>query len=122
AVIQAFAYLKQDCPVMFFPEGTRTTDGRVHRFSDGAFLLAIKSGAPVLPMAIEGSRECLPKNSWRFGQLNNIRIKVMEPVETKGMSKKDIPMLRDRIREQIMEQIAEWRGTEPGEVDGFQKD
>ena len=107
---------------MFFPEGTRTTDGRVHRFSDGAFLLAIKSGAPVLPMAIEGSRECLPKNSWRFGQLNNIHIKVMEPVETKGLSKKDIPALRDRIRKQIIEQIADWRGVMPEEVDGLNRD
>ncbi len=122
AVIQAFSYLKQDCPVMFFPEGTRTTDGRVHRFSNGAFLLAIKSGAPVLPLAIEGSRKCLPKNDWRFGQLNNIHIKVMKPVETKGMTKKDMPALRDRIREQIMEQIAEWRGTDPGEVDGLRRD
>ena len=122
AVIQAFAYLKRECPVMFFPEGTRTPDGRVHRFSDGAFLLAIKSGAPILPMAIEGSRECLPKNSWRFGQLNNIHIRVMDPVETKGMTKKDIPVLRDRIRQQIIEQIAEWRGSKPEDIDGLRRD
>lgn len=119
AIIQALAYLKQDCPVMFFPEGTRTPNGKVHRFSDGAFLLAIKAGVPVLPMAIEGSRECLPKNSWKFGQLNNIHIKVMEPVETKGMSKKDIPELRDRVRGQIIDQIAQWRGVYPEEVDGL---
>lgn len=119
AVIHAFSYIKQECPVMFFPEGTRSNDGRVHRFTDGAFLLAIKAGCPVLPLAIEGSRECLPKNSWRFGQLNNIHIKVMKLVDTKGMTKQDIPVLRDRIRNMIIRQIAEWRGIEPALVDGL---
>ncbi len=119
AVVQAYSYLKQDCPVMFFPEGTRTRDGRIHRFSDGAFLLAIKTGAPVLPLAIDGSRECLPKNSWRFGGLNNIRLKVMEPVDTKGLTKKDIPELRDRIRGMIIDQLAEWQGVEAGQIDGL---
>lgn len=117
AVIKAFSYLKQGCPVMFFPEGTRTPDGRVHRFTDGAFLLAIKAGAPVLPLAIEGSRDCLPKNSWRFGKLNNVKIRVMEPVDTKNLKKKDVPALRDKVRRLIVDQIAEWRGVSADDVD-----
>lgn len=118
AIIKALAYLKQDCPVMFFPEGTRTPDGRVHNFTDGAFLLAIKAGAPVLPLAIDGSRECLPKRSWRFGHLNNIRIRIMEPVQTKGLKKNDVPSLRDKVRNLIIDQIADWRNVNPSEVDG----
>ncbi|MDX1516917.1 MAG: lysophospholipid acyltransferase family protein, partial [Woeseiaceae bacterium] len=44
--------LSHHCSVMFMPEGTRSRDGRVHAFNDGAFRLAIKAQVPVLPLAL----------------------------------------------------------------------
>jgi 1-acyl-sn-glycerol-3-phosphate acyltransferase len=45
---------------MIFPEGERTTDGRVHRFKPGAFRLAVSLGVPVLPVTIVGGHDAWP--------------------------------------------------------------
>lgn len=110
-------YLRQHCSVMFFPEGTRSPDGKVHSFSEGAFRLAIKEGVPVLPLVIEGSGECLPKHGWKFGKPGIIRLKILPPVETAGMNAGDATMLCSRVRRMIIEQLAAWRNVSPAEVD-----
>ena len=118
-LLQAHRVLQQKCSVMFFPEGTRSRDGRVGKFTDGAFHLAIKAAVPVLPIAIEGSFDCLPKKSWIFGKPATISMKILPPVETAGLTKADIPALRETIRSAIVRQVAEWRGVEPSEVDAL---
>lgn len=54
--------------VMMFPEGTRSKDGNLLPFKDGAFHLAIRAKVPVLPIAIAGTREMRPKGSKWFGK------------------------------------------------------
>ena len=120
ALIKAQRILEQKCSVMIFPEGTRTLDGRVRQFSDGAFHLAIRAKVPILPLVIEGSHDCIPKNSWKFGKPSEIYLKVLTPVETDQMTAQDVPMLRDTIRSVIMKQIAEWRSVPLEFVDGLQ--
>ncbi|MFH0990357.1 MAG: lysophospholipid acyltransferase family protein [bacterium] len=110
-LMKAMQYLKDNCPVMFFPEGTRTRDGNVGTFTDGAFYLAIKAGVPILPLAIEGSYHCLPKKSWIFGRPAEVKLKVFDPIETTGLTQKDASTLRDSIRQMIIDQINEWRGS-----------
>ena len=61
-------WLARGMPVMLFPEGTRSKDGQLLPFKDGAFRLAIETGADVLPVAVAGTREALPKHSWKFGR------------------------------------------------------
>jgi 1-acyl-sn-glycerol-3-phosphate acyltransferase len=121
SLLTAARYLSQRCSVMFFPEGTRSPDGRVWKFNDGAFHLAIRSRVPVLPLVVEGSRGCLPKKSWRFGPMQHIRLHILPPVITDGMSEADIPRLRDDVRGRIMAHLAAWRGVPVEEVDGPQK-
>lgn len=118
-LFQARSYLERHCSVMFFPEGTRSPDGRVGRFNDGAFHLAIKAGVPVMPVAVEGSRGCLPKKSWRFGKPTDIFVKVLPPVETSGMTTAEVNDLRDKVRTMIISQISQWRATDPATVDGL---
>ncbi len=113
-------YLKKRCSVMFFPEGTRSRDGRVHRFSDGAFRLAIKAGVPVLPLAIDGTHEALPKHSiWFDPNPEPIRVKVLEPVPTDGYTSDEARALQRRVRARIIAQIAAWRGVSVAEADGM---
>jgi 1-acyl-sn-glycerol-3-phosphate acyltransferase len=52
--------------VMTFPEGTRSRDGKLLPFKKGPFYLALESGAPVVPVAIRGTREMMPKGSLRI--------------------------------------------------------
>ena len=119
AMILAKSTLDRRCSVMFFPEGTRSPDGRVHAFNDGAFHLAIRAGVPILPLAIDGSRDCLPKNSWKFGEPSTIRLRVLPPIETAGLQKEGAPELKKRVRLLIVDQIAAWRGKERRDVDAL---
>ncbi len=115
----AESYLKRRCSVMFFAEGTRAKDDKVLAFHDGAFKLAIQAQVPVLPLAVDGSRDCLPKHSWIFRNVSNIRLAVLEPVPTAGMTVEDASALRDTVRNRIMDQLATWRGVQRAEVDSL---
>jgi 1-acyl-sn-glycerol-3-phosphate acyltransferase len=119
ALIKAQHILEQKCSVMIFPEGTRTLDGRVQQFTDGAFHLAIKAKVPLLPLVIEGSHDCIPKNSWKFGEPSDILLKVLPPIDTTSLKLQDVARLRDQVRTLIMKQIAEWRSVPLDAVDGI---
>jgi 1-acyl-sn-glycerol-3-phosphate acyltransferase len=110
-------YLEHKCSVFFFPEGTRSEDRRVYDFNDGAFHLAIKAQVPVLPLAIEGASDCLPKHSWIFGDPRDVNIQILAPVETRGMTSRDVPLLRERVRALIISQIAQWQGVPAEQID-----
>lgn len=110
-------HLEQKCSVLIFPEGTRSEDRRVYDFNDGAFLLAIKNQLPVLPIAIEGASDCMPKHSWIFGDPHEIKIRIMPPVETAGLVKEDLPELREQVRGTIIRQIAAWQNVPAETVD-----
>jgi 1-acyl-sn-glycerol-3-phosphate acyltransferase len=118
ALLRAKSILQKGCSVMVFPEGTRSTDAKIHAFTDGAFALAVKAGVPVLPVAVEGSHDCLPKGGWRFGEPKDIHIRVLDPVDTSDFSSKEAIRLRDRVRTAIMEEVARVRGVPVEEVDG----
>ena len=66
ALMQCARYLQQGLSVVCFPEGTRSPDGRILPFVEGPFNLAIREGAPVLPLVIEGSGAALPRGTWMF--------------------------------------------------------
>lgn len=55
--------LGEDCALGIFPEGTRSPDGRLYKFRTGVARLAIRSGAPVVPVGLVGSRDVLPSDS-----------------------------------------------------------
>jgi 1-acyl-sn-glycerol-3-phosphate acyltransferase len=119
ALIKAQRYLEKRCSVMIFPEGTRTLDGRVRPFSDGAFHLAIRAKVPVLPLVVDGSRDCIPKHSWKFGKPSDIDLKVLPPIDTSSMTMADVASLRDQVRRAIVTEIAAWRSMQIEEVDGL---
>jgi len=117
ALLKARDVLTKHCSIMMFPEGTRSRDGRIYRFTDGAFHLAIKAQVPVLPIAVDGSFNCLPKNTWRFGEPSTINVKVLPAVPTLGFTSADLPALREKVRSLIVAQVVEWRGDDPSVVD-----
>ncbi|NLH49967.1 MAG: hypothetical protein GX444_15410 [Myxococcales bacterium] len=111
--------LEQKCSVMFFAEGTRSKDNRVLPFHDGAFKLAIATQLPVLPLVVDGSHNCLPKHSWLFRDNARVRIQVLPPIDAKGLTEQDLPVLRNKVRNAIMDQLADWRGVTRLEVDSL---
>lgn len=95
-------------PVMIFPEGTRSPDGALQRFKDGAFQLAIDAGVPILPLAIEGTRACRPKGSLWFGRAT-ATVRVLPPLSTDGMTRAELPKLREQTRTAIRDALVQMR-------------
>jgi 1-acyl-sn-glycerol-3-phosphate acyltransferase len=93
-------WLARGMPVMIFPEGTRSSEGGLLPFKDGAFRLAIETGADILPVAVFGTRAALPKHSWRF-QNAYARVTVGTPLPTKGMTLADLESLKASARLQV---------------------
>jgi 1-acyl-sn-glycerol-3-phosphate acyltransferase len=110
-LLTAAKILEKRCPVMIFPEGTRSPDGQVARFTDGAFHLAIRSGTPILPIAIEGSYSCLPKQSWIFGEPSPVRVSILPPISTAGLTSQDASALTERVRQIIVDEVAALRSA-----------
>ena len=101
ALERAAGWLKRDVPVMIFPEGTRSDDGELLPFKDGAFRLAIDASAAILPIAVWGTQTALPKKDWRPG-FSRARVSVGEPISTEGMTMSDVRRLKDLTRERIL--------------------
>ena len=89
--------LEKKVSVMIFPEGTRSASGELLPFKDGAFRLAVDAGVPILPLVVLGTRHCLQKHSWRMNRAV-AEVRVLEPVETTGLTVADVPALRERVR------------------------
>ncbi|CAN5580043.1 lysophospholipid acyltransferase family protein [soil metagenome] len=94
--------LRKRVSVMIFPEGTRSRTGELLPFKDGAFRLAIESGAPILPLAVAGTRNAMPKGSLLFNPAR-AEVRVLEPIPTEGLTLDDVADLRDRVRTLIDE-------------------
>ncbi len=91
--------LEAGMSVMIFPEGTRSPDGGLLPFKRGAFELALSVGAPVLPIAVSGTRACRPKGSKWFGKAT-ATARILTPIETRG-TPMDAATLSNRVRRQI---------------------
>jgi 1-acyl-sn-glycerol-3-phosphate acyltransferase len=108
ALQKARWYLDRGMPVMIFPEGTRSRDGKMGPFKPGAFRLAIEAQVPIVPVAVTGSAYGMPKGSpWIRPTL--VLVRVLEPIETKGMSGADVVKLMGTARERIAAAEAELR-------------
>jgi len=118
---RAAFYLRHNCSVMFFPEGTRSRSGKLKRFAGGAFKLAIQENVPILPMALDGTQGCLPKNSWKFGARNEIHLKILDPVPTDNMTPDQVHELTKKVRSSILKQLSEWRDEPVSAIDGTVK-
>ncbi|CAN5565981.1 lysophospholipid acyltransferase family protein [soil metagenome] len=107
-LVRARQILDHKCSVMMMPEGTRTRDGRLKAFHDGAFKLAIEAGVPVLPIAIDGTANALPKHGWKIGEVR-CRLHVLHPIPTHDLTPQDASRLREHVRTLIAAHIAAWR-------------
>jgi 1-acyl-sn-glycerol-3-phosphate acyltransferase len=102
-------HLERGCSMVFFPEGTRSRDGEMLPFNDGPFQLALRQKVPVLPVVLDGSGAALPRNTWLFGGMQNIHLRVLEPVSVDGRGAKEAAALRDEVRERMIDELRRMR-------------
>jgi len=86
--------------LIVFPEARRTRDGHIGDFEDGGFRLAQQLGVPIVPVSLVGSFHHLRTGDWILRPAT-ITVVLHATIETKGMTKDDIPALKERVREQI---------------------
>jgi 1-acyl-sn-glycerol-3-phosphate acyltransferase len=92
--------IRSGASVLLFPEGTRSRDGKLGPFKKGGFHLALDSGVPIVPVALRGTRELMPRRSLllRSGRVSVI---IGPPIATAGLSSEDRDALLDRVRGEI---------------------
>ena len=112
ATLDAALKLLRDGQLLgFYPEGTRSPDGRLYRGRAGIGYLVLRSGAPVVPVAMTGTRQMLPPGS-RVPRPHRIEVRVGEPMTFDDVT--DLPPARARgaIADQVMAAIARLSGQE----------
>jgi 1-acyl-sn-glycerol-3-phosphate acyltransferase len=99
-----------------FPEGTRTPDGRLQDFKQGAFKIALRAGVQIVPVSIRGTFKLLPKTTLapRPGRVDVV---IGKPIDTREYSEKDLSELIARTRAAIQANL-EGASAESTEVTG----
>ena len=88
AIKSALRSLRKGMPLVIFPEGGRTRDGQLQPFLPGAFFLAIKAQAEIVPIALVGTFDLLPMNTYHI-KSQPLEMRVGEPVATAGLTLAD---------------------------------
>jgi len=95
--------------LIIFSEAKRTRDGHVDQFQDGGFRVAQQLGVPIVPVSLVGSFQHHSTGHWMLWPAK-ITVYLHETIDTKGLTKEDVPALRERVR-----------GIVAGPVDEFLK-
>jgi 1-acyl-sn-glycerol-3-phosphate acyltransferase len=103
---QAAAKISKGTSVTIFPEGTRTPDGTLQPFKKGGFVLALQSGASLVPVAIKGSFDVMPKNSLRL-RPGRIEVTFFPAIDVTNHSDRDLKELMEQVRTPIARQLAD---------------
>jgi 1-acyl-sn-glycerol-3-phosphate acyltransferase len=83
--------------LIIFPEAKRTRDGSVDVFQDGGFRVAQQLGVPIVPVSLVGSFQHHRTGHWMLWPAT-ITVYLHDIIETQGLTKDDVPALRDRVR------------------------
>jgi len=106
ALNQAAEKLKAGHSLVIFPEGTRSSDGKLGRFKAGSLKLALHANVPVVPVTIKGSMHIMPKGT---SLIKSARVEVIvsEPIMAGQMPGKDIHAVTEMVRDIIRQNLGE---------------
>jgi len=97
--------------LLVFPEGTRTVTGHLGAFQPGLFRVVQQLGAPIVPVTVTGMYRVMRKGSYLIRPGHEVTVYCDEPIETAGLSRRDVPALIERVRRTMQARLdAYWRG------------
>ena len=102
------ALVVEGLSLIIYAEGTRSWDGRVARFKAGSFLLAIQAGLPIVPLAVIGTRQVMPKGRLRT-EPADVGLVVHDPIQPPAISDptvRDAKALADRVHAVVAATVA----------------
>jgi 1-acyl-sn-glycerol-3-phosphate acyltransferase len=94
--------LKSGLPLVIYPEGGRTPDGAIKPFLPGAFFLAIKAQVDIVPVALVGTYELLPMDTYHI-KSRPLEMRVGEPISTEGLTIRDLEAVSARVQKAVEE-------------------
>jgi 1-acyl-sn-glycerol-3-phosphate acyltransferase len=100
SIRSALKSLKSGMPFVIFPEGGRTPDGEIKPFLPGALFLAIKAQVDIVPVALVGTFELLPMNTYHI-KCRPLEMRVGKPISTTGYTVRDMEALSDRVHRAV---------------------
>ena len=100
AIKSAFKSLRGGVPLVIFPEGGRTRDGNIQPFLPGAFFLAIKAQADIVPIALVDTFDLLPMNTYHI-KCQPLEMRVGETISTKGLTLRDTEAVSAKVKSAI---------------------
>jgi len=98
--------------LIIFPEAMRTRDGHLNSFQDGGFRVAQQLGVPIVPVSLVGSFQHHRTGHWMLWPAT-VTVYLHDVVETTGLTKEDVPALRDKVRGIISAPIEAHKNTLP---------
>lgn len=101
----------KDFSVAFFPEGTRSRDGRLQRFKKGGFVMARQLGLPVLPISISGTHAVLPGKRLRLLP-GRVTVTVHPPIDSSRYDDDQLDQLMADTRAAIASGLTPWERGE----------
>ena len=102
--------IKNGYSMWIFPEGHRSCGGPMSPFKAGSIKIARKIGCKIVPVVIEGTYKVMEANKSKTLTPAEVRIKVLEPVDTKDMSKEEFSELHNKLHDIIEENLKMMRG------------
>ena len=100
AIRSAVKSLKAGMPLVIYPEGGRTPDGEIKPFLPGAFFLAIKAQVDIVPVALVGTYELLPMDTYHI-KSRPLEMRVGEPISTIGLTLRDMEAVSAKVQKAL---------------------
>lgn len=93
--------------ILFYAEGTRSAEGKVGPFKKGGTVLALRTGLPMVPMSVSGTRKFLPKRSVIIRPGGKVLIAFDKPIETQGLPMEERDAITARVRDAVIRNYVE---------------
>lgn len=104
SLARAAETIRNGTSVLIFPEGTRSSDGQLHSFKKGGFVLAVDAGVPIIPVTIDGTFSIMPRNRLLIVP-RKVFIDIGPPIVTADYTRKTKDDLMQRVHDQMADAI-----------------
>src|SRR3954470_7377980 len=107
SIEQAARLLREGVSIYLAPEGTRSIDGRIGKLKKGGFHLALETGAPIVPVAIRGTIDILPRGGRVMRSGQRVRVRIGPPIEVAG---RDLAGLMTQVLDFLVKNVENGAG------------
>jgi len=111
-LVQCAKNIQNGSSIMIFPEGTRSRNGELRPFKEGAFLIALQQKTDILPIVLDGSHKALPEKGFIPKRKQHVSLRILPPVPYETFKDMGIRQLSAHIHTIIADELARMRDCE----------